>query len=427
MTRNDVGGGDTLPKAWEQAEEFYLSLNPTPAPAAGTIVSGQISHAGKTTTLEGIKAERLLRLLHDLPPLVLASALLFSASSMMASPASAQTAIGGARQGVPTTPPGRSTTAQAQGAQSPQAQASSREMPNSAVLQAIEQQEGIFPLMERSGGGGQIQNAWDVSEKREGVYAVRMCEDCVYKVRTREMMTTTIVLPQDAVIVAADLGDNVGFQATTRFGNMLAIRPTTYGVDTNLNVYTKSGRVYPFYVRAETFNSIHVPDVMVRILGRETPENVVPAVSPSAAEATEGSTRGKVEVSALGDRRSVAAVAVENLTNPKPQNGDFVRNVPFDPAKLHGWSDYKLWGGGDAEKELKPVMVYRDDFFTYLNYGRKFDPLELPSAWIVRDGIDELVNSRVQGNTFIVESVNRLISIKSGKSFLCIEYTGETP
>jgi ComB9 competence protein len=50
--------------------------------------------------------------------------------------------------------------------------------------------------------------------------------------------------------------------------------------------------------------------------------------------------------------------------------------------------------------------------------------VELPTAYVVVDGIDELVNTRVQGTTFIVESTHRLITLKSGQSFMCIQYKG---
>ena len=49
---------------------------------------------------------------------------------------------------------------------------------------------------------------------------------------------------------------------------------------------------------------------------------------------------------------------------------------------------------------------------------------KLPTAYVVVDGIDELVNTRVRGSTYIVESTQRLISLKSGKKYLCIRYTG---
>ncbi|QFT29524.1 Conjugal transfer protein [Labrenzia sp. THAF82] len=99
---------------------------------------------------------------------------------------------------------------------------------------------------------------------------------------------------------------------------------------------------------------------------------------------------------------------------------DFLKTARFDPASLRGWDDYKLWG----DNSLRPEQVFRDDNFTYIQFGDKWNDLELPTAYVVVDGIDELVNTRVQGTTFIVESTHRLITLKSGQSFLCIQYKG---
>jgi ComB9 competence protein len=69
--------------------------------------------------------------------------------------------------------------------------------------------------------------------------------------------------------------------------------------------------------------------------------------------------------------------------------------------------------------------VFRDRHFTYLQYGDKWDGTELPTAYVVVDGVDELVNTRVQGASFIIETTAPLISLKLGKKYLCIRYDGE--
>lgn len=383
------------------------------------------------------------------PPARILSVALASALLLSASPAGAQTPFGKSRAAVPTTPPGR-TSMQApsqvparqtvpvtsQGTVPPQAatEAPTVPVPASVIKQAQSQLEGNFPAMARAGVGGQVQDAWNDAGPREGVQTFRLCADCVYKVRLREFMVTTIVLPDDTEIVTADLGDTIGFQVKVKSANMIAVRPASYGLDTNLNVYSKSGAVYPLYLRAEGFNSRNVPDVLVKIIGRETPPKIESVASEmGAADDNKRSDDGKEGEKGKGPQDGMAkgpdkpadkvAAAVDALTNPKAKDGDFVRSVPFDPAKLHGWRDYKLWG----DDTLRPETVFRDGQFTYIQYGDQWDALELPTAYVVIDDIDELVNTRVQGSTLIVESVSALISLKSGKKFLCVQYTGEKP
>ncbi|WP_245835541.1 TrbG/VirB9 family P-type conjugative transfer protein [Thalassospira mesophila] len=127
------------------------------------------------------------------------------------------------------------------------------------------------------------------------------------------------------------------------------------------------------------------------------------------------------------DKTATSATKVANAvhdlsdTDPGTPTDDFVADAGFDPNKLRGWGDYDLWG----DDELRPITVFRDDYFTYIRFGDRWKDLELPTAYVVVDGVDELVNTRIQGHTFIVESTQRLISLKSGMKFLCIEYEGD--
>lgn len=336
-------------------------------------------------------------------PLVAAA---IAATGLLIVPAEAQTPFAGKGQPVPQSPPPKAQPqGQTQQQQTPPAGRSAA-LPGMAE-QAEYQAEGVFPEMNRPGAGGQVQDAWTDAEPRQGVYVQKLCTDCVYKVRTREFMTTTLVLPEDAVITSVDPGDAVGFTVKIKATNKLAVRPTSWGQDTNLNVYTKSGAVYPFYVRSETVNSMNVPDLVVKIVGRESPAPV------------------EVAAPVVNDDGEKGASLDANAPALKPGatgKKDFVRHVPLDPSKFHGWADYKLWG----DEELKPETVWRDDFFTYIRYGKKWDGLELASGFVTVDGIDELVNTHIEGTVFVVESTAPLITLKNGKKFLCVQYTGAT-
>ncbi|SIS85411.1 TrbG/VirB9 family P-type conjugative transfer protein [Insolitispirillum peregrinum] len=287
-----------------------------------------------------------------------------------------------------------------------------------AIAQAANQREGLFTALVRA-NGGQIQDAWDKTEEGVHTFALRG-QSTVYKVIAREFMTTTIILPDDAEIVSADLGDPAGFSVAVRTRNMLAIRPAGWGMDTNLNIYTRSGLVYPFYIRAENAQSYNVPDLLVRIEGKEKALQagawlVEPTASPASVAASPAA--GGVGDAPLPKLEK----AVAGLNQPSAPAGDWVRAVPFDPSRLHGFEDYELWG----DDALKPVRVFRDDRFTYIQYDGQWDAAELPTAYVVVDGIDEVVNTRVQGSTYIVEAVAPLISLKIGKRFLCLKYNGK--
>jgi type IV secretory pathway VirB9-like protein len=149
-------------------------------------------------------------------------------------------------------------------------------------------------------------------------------------------------------------------------------------------------------------------------------------IRPDKAANTDGSTttkdtKGNSDETETSTTKVADAVHDLSDTDPGTPKDDFVADAGFDPNKLRGWGDYDLWG----DDELRPITVFRDDYFTYIRFGDRWKDLELPTAYVVVDGVDELVNTRIQGHTFIVESTQPLISLKSGKKFLCIEYEGD--
>ena len=334
-------------------------------------------------------------------------------------------------------------------------------VPDSAVRQAERQAQGEFGELNREGEppgsttagrsraavGGQVQEVWNEAPASAGVYEQTYCAGCTYKVRLREYMVTVIEFPQGERIERADVGDGASFEVHRRGERRLSVRPLGYGVDTNLMVFGASGAIYPLYLRAERFNSKHVPDLLVRITHPkryQVSSNVAlwpgDGASVRVAVPMAGGTDGAGSVSSgvrgadgletdLGsgdggqaDARNATPGALDALALDTASGDDFVAEVPFDPDTLRGWGEYDVWGGGADANALKPVTVFRDDRFTYVRFDEKWTDLELPVAYVVVDGIDELVNTRVQGRTFIIESTRPLITLKSGASFVCLRY-----
>ena len=217
-------------------------------------------------------------------------------------------------------------------------------------------------------------------------------------------MVTVIELPAGETATRADVGDGGNFRVLRR-GARLAVKPSGMGVDTDLVVYGESGTTYPFYLRAESFNSKNVPDLIVQVVrsdlgGAEPDAGVVPEPADGGASplADAGDSGGR-----RGFRRDGAV-----------RSGRAARLGRLQPVV-----------GGPDGAALKPETVFRDDIFTYIRFGDNWGDVEFPTAYVVVDGIDEVVNTRRMGRTYVVESVHRLITLKSGKSYLCIAYTGD--
>jgi ComB9 competence protein len=285
-------------------------------------------------------------------------------------------------------------------------------VPDSVLQQAEEHEAGMYGHLVRPRSSGQVQEAWDDSTPGAAIYTTDLCTDCTYKVRLREWMVSVIELPRGEEIKNIDLGDDKSFQVSRRGKRRIAVRPIGHGYDSNLLVYGSSGAVYPFYLRAEGFNSGSTPDLMVRINGAVNGEMVTPDFA--------------VEVSADKERDvPLPAMPLEHIRNPLASPSeieDFAQTIAFNPDTLHGWGDYELHGNDDS---LRPETVFRDEHFTYIRFGKNWNRGEKPAVFSVHDGIDELVNLRVSGTTFIVEAVSERLTLKFGESFLCVVYTGE--
>jgi ComB9 competence protein len=292
-------------------------------------------------------------------------------------------------------------------------------VPQSVVDQAERQAEGDFTGMSRSTVGGQIQEAWDEADDSAGVARFDYCEICTYKVRLRQHMVTVIELPEGEIIERADAGDTAEFRVEQRQKNRLSIKPRGFGVDSNLIVFGKSGAVYPIYIRAEKFNSVNVPDLYVQIVGTVTvPEIEVEGIGANGYPP--GTENGPAKM-------TVPDTKTSGTSTPDPDD-DFVKDIPFDPDRLRGWDDYELWGGGPHVDDLKGAIkaVFKDDVMTFIRFNDKWPGVELPTAYIVVDGIDEVVNTRLNGRTYTIESTQRLITLKSGETYICIKYVGAT-
>ncbi len=279
------------------------------------------------------------------------------------------------------------------------------------IDQALSQNEGDFkPLTPGGYASGQIQESWDNAEGSDGVKRYAMCRDCVYKVRLRQFMVTAFMLPSNEEILAIDIGDASAFSVQNRNEYSFAVKPTSVGLDTNINVYTKSGNIYPFYVRSESSLSKFVPDVLVKI-------------GDYALNPMKGFSQEKKPTSLAKDLEK-AKLAGKLMNEGKTMDREITRDIGFDASKLRGFNRYEVWGDDD---ELKPEIIYRDDEFTYIHFAENLKGQEFPVAYVVVDGIDELVNTRVtnQGMTLVVESTLPVISLKAGKKYLCIKYLGE--
>ena len=253
----------------------------------------------------------------------------------------------------------------------------------------------------------QFQRAWEKAKANAGVFETAYCHDCTYKMQVRELMVSNFELPRGEVIAGFDIGDPTLFEAEERGDNRLAIIAKSFGADTNIQIYTKNGRVYPVYVRSLDVQSPLLPDLVFRVLDPTIQYTEVkkPKTLPEAAALIDAPERVNTD-------RLLASLKPQGVSDT-----DFLKEIPFDPGKLR-FDGFKVWGS--ADRKLQPSRVFRDDKHVYIQFD---DVSRLPgfAAYSVFDGLDERIGTRVSGNTFIIKGIADMVSLKSGNSYLCIE------
>lgn len=284
-----------------------------------------------------------------------------------------------------------------------------------AELDSRRQASGDLPPLRRSADPllplGQIQPGWTdpvpaPGQRAPGVLRVRYERDRVIAVRTRVQMSTTIQLPGCEKIEDIYPGDGYAFQIVQPRENIVVVRPEFAGVDTSLAIVSAAGNSYTFYLRSEPIETRTVSDLAVFV---EAPGLCRSGPGPTVRPTLMG-RNGEMAAAARGGRGG----------------SDYLREIPFDFSKLD-FDCCRIYAGTQNDASIAPVRVFSDDVHTYVDFGEKSDRIAAPAAFLLRDGIDQPVNTRVagsRGQILVIEAIGD-ITLKSGERVICIRSTRE--
>ncbi len=235
---------------------------------------------------------------------------------------------------------------------------------------------------------GAIQKAWDQAGQSAGAYSVTYSQQEVIRLKLREFMVTTVVLPSWEKIADILVGDASAFEATRVADHIFLLKPKEFvGVDSNVTVTGASGLVYTFYVRSEGYNTRTLPHLRVHVH--------VPGAVPQSF--------------ALSQGRHASSSSTDSLPLPE----DYPQSLPPRLDRLNfQWSM-----AGDSS--IAPQQVFSDGLRTWFNFGHRLEEQDLPIILRVMDGVDTPVNTRIEGNLVIAESVG-VFTLRNGKRVVCV-------
>lgn len=270
---------------------------------------------------------------------------------------------------------------------------------------------------------GATQNAWNDQLRRRGEspsnpgYVRYIYNPAnVFPIRTRESMITTIKLPDTEELLQAFSGDDQGFQVGIATPNSIAIKALYPGVDTNLVAYTKDGKIFTFYIRSEGYNSKSISDFLVDV------------IMPGEA-AVEGSRYNPSMNQAENDAK-YPAQAAERIRDPyasltvseRGKYREYAEWSDFHPGTVR--EDLGVYVPKEKAGGMIPYRVFRDDRFTYVDYGpNATQSNEWPTPLLVVQGVEGPVGFRTAGpggrmivmealGSFVLRNGQRMIVIK---------------
>ena len=306
---------------------------------------------------------------------------------------------------------------------------------------AMAQTAGSFDTMNLSyiSSLGMQQKAWNDPMQHMGEGQIKpgysryiWSPDVVLPIRLREGMMTLINLPTWELIEKVHIGSPESFGGEIAAPNSLLLYadPTYLGVDGNLIIFGRSGNRYVFYLRSETYNTDRITNAVVDII-------VGPKYTPVSAGGSSNVSGGaSVNMGSLSSRASGApgwsgsgSLAPGGSQSPNPglntaTNGpkDWLQTIPVDPEKFR--FDIDVFIPNPSDIEIAPERVWRDEIFTYIDFGKKaLTMTQRPIVNLIVQDSEVPVGSRTKGphsRLLVVEGVGDMV-LRNGQRIVCLK------
>ena len=274
---------------------------------------------------------------------------------------------------------------------------------------------------------GLTQKAWEDPEKHmgrgqtaPGYRRLEWAANRILPVNTREGLITTIAWPASENVVQVIVSDPASFEAApSPDKHAIAVKPIYPGVDGNLVVYGSSGKIYNVYLKSTSYNDPTLSDMRVSV--------DVPSEGAESGDAGGGTGAG-----GAGGRGGSSTAGVRSddpsdaLTRPRARGGaigrDFAATAATGPGRLR--TDLEIMVSDPADSIIAPVAAWRDDKFTYLDYGPRAASMNVwPVASLVVDQVESPVGTRVAGpnrSVLVVEALGDVV-LRNGTHVVCVK------
>ena len=184
-----------------------------------------------------------------------------------------------------------------------------------------------------------------------------------------------IEFAEDETISLVTLG-NSNLWMHEASGNRLFLKPIENNAETNMTVFTSSGKVYHFELVGREATGINDQDLVF----------VVQFIYPDGAS--------------------------KNIVN-------FTKSRPSDEPDMRKVANYNFDYEFTGARIIAPIKIFDNGEFTYFQFSKKNG--EVPAIYAVdSSGYETLVNYRVSGSYIIAEIVTSQFTLRSGNDIVCV-------
>lgn len=245
-----------------------------------------------------------------------------------------------------------------------------------------------------------------------------------YKIRLRYAMITTFVFDEE--ISHFVLGDEIGFSAKIlgekkkKISNMLLIKPLKIGIDSNLTIVGKSGKIYTFYIFSTSYTNRKNPLITAYISSENFFGNLKQSTPQSNTSKSNNKPNKPKKKRTLDDFREINYQARIIDDGKFLKIGDEVNHLYIQKSKIKRGYTQKPKAFSSKAKAMQAIEIFNDDDFTYFKFNRSDALVKFPVVYKVVDGYDNPVNSKVVGDYLVAEDVSDKWTLRMGDEYVCI-------
>ena len=189
--------------------------------------------------------------------------------------------------------------------------------------------------------------------------------------------------------------------------------------------------MYNFYLRAETYNTKKLTDMLVKVDAQPAAGNGIwqkgwnPGAGDGFSRGLQPSAPAAQQGSAGGHQSAPFAPAVPNVKPPEGALplGATVSSDAMTVPRERMIFNLTMLEVNEGDREIAPEYVYTDGVWTYFHYSKRAASMDQPVIYRIVDGVETRVNTKTAGRfgeVIIAEAIGEF-TLRNGQKTVCVK------